>query len=577
MKNAGITIVAIVVCLFLGAAWLLRKHDVDTLIIPPDAVLPDGSRYYGDVLDGHFHGDGRLIFADGGRYEGGFDQGLMSGSGEIRYADGSVYRGQFSGGKLEGQGRFETEDGEVYEGVFADNMPNGPGMFSDADGSKYEGDFRNWKFHGKGVYTNTKNGVYSGDFVMGRFTGGGRFKDGKGDVYEGEFLDWQFHGQGVYTTTDGAVYSGAFDKGGFTGKGSYQGKDKEQYTGEFRDWLYHGQGTLTNKEGDVYTGGFRTGYFHGQGELVYAEARDGIEKQAGEWRYGYFKDPDEDTKQSRLETSIEQALYSQNELLEKTFEALLPGEENITDLYFVGVAGDGDQDVFLKEIRFIRQLFDESFGAAGRSVALINNPATMGEIPLATRPALDRTLKAVADRMDGEDILFLYLSSHGSEDHYLSIQQEGLLLPDLSAKEFADMVNALPVKWKVVVISACYSGGFIPYLKNENTLVMTAASSKRQSFGCSDTSEMTWFGKAYFKEALPHAGSFEEAFITAEKLIYEWELVETEKGAEHSQPQIFTGKQIAGHLKTWWQRINEIRQVLHDEDHEGREDKTERP
>jgi hypothetical protein len=562
MRDAKIAFITLVIGLFLLVAWLLRKHDVDTLIIPPDAVLPDGSRYYGDVLDGHFHGEGRLVFADGGRYEGDFLVGLISGRGELTYADGSVYRGEFKGGKLEGQGRFETEEKNVYEGMFADNMSNGPGVFLDVDGSKYEGDFRNWKFHGKGVYTNKEEGSYTGDFVAGRFTGAGIFKDTKDNRYAGEFLNWKFHGQGTYTSVSGDEYSGAFDNGSFTGKGSYKNKDGGHYIGEFKNWLYHGQGTYTDKDGDVYTGSFSNGYFHGQGEMVFAEARNGLEKQSGEWSYGYFNDPDEEIKQARLKTSIEQALYTQNELLDDAFGKLLSGEAGVPDLYFVGVAGDGDQDVFLKEIRFIQQLFDESFGTTGRSIVLVNNPATMPDTPLATRIALSRTLQAAAGKMDAEDdILFLYLTSHGSEDHRFSINQHGLLLPDLPAKAFAEMVNALPVKWKVVVVSACYSGGFISYLKNENTLMMTAASSKRQSFGCSDTSEMTWFGKAYFREALPRASSFEDAFKIAEKLIYEWELVETEKGAEHSQPQIFAGKNIGAHLKRWWGRIDEQRQL----------------
>jgi hypothetical protein len=40
------------------------------------------------------------------------------------------------------------------------------------------------------------------------------------------------------------------------------------------------------------------------------------------------------------------------------------------------------------------------------------------------------------------------------------------------------------VRHKVVVISACYSGVFIPRLANPNVLVITAADADHSSFGC---------------------------------------------------------------------------------------------
>jgi len=40
------------------------------------------------------------------------------------------------------------------------------------------------------------------------------------------------------------------------------------------------------------------------------------------------------------------------------------------------------------------------------------------------------------------------------------------------------------IKWKVLVVSACYSGGFVEPLKDANTVVITAADDKSSSFGC---------------------------------------------------------------------------------------------
>lgn len=570
MKNFSTILAVCMLCSVAFAGWLLIKLDVDTLIIPPDAVLPDGSRYYGDVVDGLFHGPGRLIWPNGSRYKGGFSRGLISGNGELVFASGDKYEGEFRDGQMFGAGRLDMGDGRIYTGAFRDDMPNGQGVLHGEDGSKYEGGFVDWEFHGRGTYTEPDGVTYSGDFVDGKFTGTGIYKDADGNVYEGEFLDWQFHGSGVYTTAEDETYSGDFERGVLNGKGRYEGKDGERYEGEFKDWLYHGEGELVAANGDRYTGSFEQGYSHGEGELVFAAAdadKDPVKdaeptneprKQTGQWRYGQFQDPEAPKRSVRLQQAVERALYRQEELLQAAWQTLLPGSGNAQDaidLYFVGVAGDGEQDVFLKEVNYIRELFDRDFGTRGRSIALVNNPDTMDDTALATRISLERSLQAVAGKMDVErDILFLYLTSHGSENHELTLSQRGVSLPDLPAVELASMLDALPVKWRVIVISACYSGGFIPHLENEHTLVMTAASSERTSFGCSDTSKMTYFGRALFKEALPAASSFEEAFATAKKLVYEWETAEFESEEEYSDPQISVGAEISAHLKKWWPR-----------------------
>jgi hypothetical protein len=96
-------------------------------------------------------------------------------------------------------------------------------------------------------------------------------------------------------------------------------------------------------------------------------------------------------------------------------------------------------------------------------------------------------------------------------------------LPALGAKELGAILAASGIRWKVVVVSACYAGGFIGPLKDDGTLVITAARHDRSSFGCADENDFTYFGRAYFKEALPKSRSFQAAFTQADKLIDEWE------------------------------------------------------
>ena len=240
----------------------------------------------------------------------------------------------------------------------------------------------------------------------------------------------------------------------------------------------------------------------------------------------------------------EALLYQQTALLDRQVDALAPQRPGVSDLYFVGVAGYGWQDVFMKEVNTVRALFDRRFDTRSRSLALINNAQSADTVPLATATALARTLKRVGGLMDAdEDVLFLFLTSHGSEDPaYLSIDQDGLRLTQLTPARLKAALAATPIKWKVVVVSACYSGSFIPALKDDTTLLITASSADRNSFGCSDTNELTDFGRAYFAEALAETASFTGAFDLAKKRIAEREAAED---LTPSQPQMVMGKQFA--------------------------------
>src|SRR5260221_87760 len=90
---------------------------------------------------------------------------------------------------------------------------------------------------------------------------------------------------------------------------------------------------------------------------------------------------------------------------------------------------------------------------------------------------------------------------------------------------------------KVVVISACYSGVFIPRLANPDMLVITAADADHPSFGCRDKAKWTYFGDAFFNVALRQASSLKEAFVVARALVQKREL------REHSEP---SSPQMAG-------------------------------
>lgn len=242
-----------------------------------------------------------------------------------------------------------------------------------------------------------------------------------------------------------------------------------------------------------------------------------------------------------LET--EEIFYLQPKLLEQALDAIKPGTQNKTNFYFVGAAGFSQQDVFMKEVEYVQRLFQQRFNTGERSVTLINNPKTATRVPIASTTSLRAVLQRIGSVMNTKkDIVFLYLSSHGSKDFKFMLDFGSMRFNDLDPEVLRQILDEAGIQRRVIIISSCYSGGFIEALKNEDTLVISAAAADKPSFGCSNEADFTYFGRAYFKEAMQQTDSFIEAFELAKKTIA---IREKKQGYESSEPAIFIGAKIA--------------------------------
>ena len=140
--------------------------------------------------------------------------------------------------------------------------------------------------------------------------------------------------------------------------------------------------------------------------------------------------------------------------------------------------------------------------------------------------------------MNGEsDILFLILTSHGSRDGLAVVA--GRLTETLKPSNLSEMLGRTGVRNKVVIISACYSGVFIPRLADADTLVITAADANHPSFGCEDKAKWTYFGDAFFNAALRRANNLNSAKTKSPKR----DSVSKSKkeNAKNDRPQIDNG------------------------------------
>ncbi|WP_263769330.1 C13 family peptidase [Propionivibrio soli] len=586
-------------------------YATDEAISPPTAITPDGGRYWGPLVGGLREGEGRVEWSNGAFYSGSFVNGLFSGKGRLRSPagdivegdfeqglpygtitlttnTGSVYEGQARLGQLEGRGRLQDND-NVYEGDFKDNLYHGQGhLVSPAheytgqfhqgqfwgkgelrqkNGRTYKGDFVRGEFEGQGLYVILDGPTYEGEFVDGKLQGHGLITYPNGAKQEGEFRDWQLDGLGKYTDPEGNTFEGEFKAGQLVGVATALRTDGTRYVGEMHNWVPHGQGELHLDNGDIYRGGFSYGMYEGQGTLSYAKPQsDGRTQDTGVWEYGRLKKQAEDERR-RNRANIERALYTQADQLNHELRKLKPSPGKSINMYFLAIAGDGTQEVFRREVDFIRAQFEEKFATRGHAVALINSRNTVGSRPLATVTSVRKAISAIAAKMDKErDILFLYLTSHGSKEGAISLELEGMRFPDLSANQLASFLKESGIRWKAVIVSACYAGSFMEPLKDDGTLLIAAARADRTSFGCSDENDFTYFGRAFFKESLPSADSFEDAFAKASFLIKKWEDQDNidqthattghkekkESVADrHSLPQIEAPEAIREQLKLW--------------------------
>lgn len=250
----------------------------------------------------------------------------------------------------------------------------------------------------------------------------------------------------------------------------------------------------------------------------------------------------------------EDAFYAQHHALERELAALEPERSGMPDVYVLAAGLYAGEDVFMKEIRMITALLGERFDARGRTVTLINNPKTIQEHPVASLTSIQEALRHIGTVMNtDEDVLVLYISSHGSDKHELVVDFRPLRFVPVRPKTLRAALDESGIRWRIVVLSACYSGGFIDALKDERTLIITASSADRQSFGCGNLSDATYLAQALFGDALKKTYSFEAAFEQARTTIEHWE---REKGYVASQPQLYVGAQIRAKLAELERRLS---------------------
>ena len=240
-----------------------------------------------------------------------------------------------------------------------------------------------------------------------------------------------------------------------------------------------------------------------------------------------------------------EALYAaQDGLMAEQVAGLAPEVPGQTDVFALALGGTEDQSVFLTEVENVSAILDAQYGSGNRTLKLANSHDHPTRYPMANKSNLARALKEIGARQGAEDLAFLFLTSHGQEDEF-ALQFRAAGTTDLTAAEFAQMLEDSGIGPAVIVVSACFSGSFIDDIAAPDRLVITAARDDRTSFGCRDGAEWTEFGESFFDRALRADPDPRKAFPVAVEDVTRKELADE---LTPSLPQISEGVEIGAVL-----------------------------
>ncbi len=231
--------------------------------------------------------------------------------------------------------------------------------------------------------------------------------------------------------------------------------------------------------------------------------------------------------------------------LNEALAGLKPQRPGMVDAYVVVAALDADP-VFGREAREAGRVLASRFDAEGRTLVLANDEGGDKAGAAATPEGLARALGKIASLMNpDEDVLVLYTTSHGSPHAGLNFRDPARGEAVIAPAELAAMLGQPGFKNRLIILQACFSGQFVPALEAPRTIVATASSSMKSSFGCSAGNDWTFFGYALINQAMRQPDTFVRQFRRAFVTILGWE---QRLGFEPSSPQISIGSETAGWL-----------------------------
>lgn len=137
----------------------------------------------------------------------------------------------------------------------------------------------------------------------------------------------------------------------------------------------------------------------------------------------------------------------------------------------------------------------------------------------------------------------VYFTSHGSPDGI--VMGSDVYAPNSMSQMLDNTCSDRPT---VVIISACFSGVFVPALEAPNRMILTAARPDRTSFGCGQSYRYTFFDQCVL-ETLPASADFPDLGRGVQACVAARE--KREHMAPPSEPQLWVGPSAIASLPRW--------------------------
>jgi hypothetical protein len=165
------------------------------------------------------------------------------------------------------------------------------------------------------------------------------------------------------------------------------------------------------------------------------------------------------------------------------------------------------------------------------------------EKPFFTTPrAMREEIARITDKAKGGCVFFL--TSHGSPEAV--VLGDNLMMPPSALARMLDQTCG--TRPSLVIVSACFSGIFVPALAAPNRVVLTAARRDRSSFGCGESDVYTFFDTCILEE-LPQSGRLD---VLGNRLRSCVEKREREMGMRPaSEPQMSIGATLQASLDNY--------------------------
>jgi hypothetical protein len=202
-------------------------------------------------------------------------------------------------------------------------------------------------------------------------------------------------------------------------------------------------------------------------------------------------------------------------------------------------AGDAAEPVFDNAARALSQ----RLAAAGVPAANIHRLSASGaELGAEVEPALASVLLQRISTLPARpgDRCLIFLTSHGEQGAGLWLARSNTAVsPDELAQALSRGCADVPT---VVVVSACYSGGFAKgKMAKPNRIVLTAARDDRPSFGCQVHRVYNFFDECLLG-ALPKSATWRAVAGGSRKCVRR---MERALGEQPSEPQAYFGARVA--------------------------------